>query len=134
MPVSRSSCFYGSGVERVDGPIDLAIANPPFILDGANRAYRDGGGTHGAQLCRSIGPGCRGPPARPGRPHASLHRQRHRRTARTAWNRRSRPRSTLSAARLHYAELDPDIFGEQLDEPGYEEVERIAAVGAVISR
>ena len=35
---------------------------------------------------------------------------------------------------LRYAELDPDIFGEQLDEPGYEDVERIAAVGAVIVR
>jgi hypothetical protein len=27
-----------------------------------------------------------------------------------------------------YEELDPDIFGGQLGEPGYEEVERIAAV------
>ena len=41
-------------------------------------------------------------------------------------------RRTLCA--LRYIELDPDIFGEQLDEPGYEDVERIAAVGAVIER
>ena len=33
-----------------------------------------------------------------------------------------------------YREIDPDIFGEQLDEPGYVEVERIAAVGVVITR
>jgi hypothetical protein len=29
-------------------------------------------------------------------------------------------------------ELDPDVFGEQLLEPGYEEVERIAAVGLTV--
>jgi hypothetical protein len=35
---------------------------------------------------------------------------------------------------LRYAEIDPDIFGEQLDEPGYDAVERIAAIAAVIRR
>jgi hypothetical protein len=35
---------------------------------------------------------------------------------------------------LDYAEIDSDIFGDQLDEPGYEQVERIAAIGAVITR
>ena len=35
---------------------------------------------------------------------------------------------------LRYEEIDPDIFGEQLDLPAYRTVERIAAVGAVISR
>ena len=35
---------------------------------------------------------------------------------------------------LRYREIDPDVFGEQLDLPGYEDVERIAAVGAVLSR
>jgi hypothetical protein len=33
---------------------------------------------------------------------------------------------------LRYAELDPDIFGELLEEPAYRDVERIAAVGAVL--
>jgi hypothetical protein len=35
---------------------------------------------------------------------------------------------------MSYAEIDPDIFGEELDSPGYEQVERIAAVGAVIEK
>jgi hypothetical protein len=35
---------------------------------------------------------------------------------------------------LRYTEIDPDIFGELLDQPGYETVERVAAVGAVISK
>jgi len=35
---------------------------------------------------------------------------------------------------LSYEEIDPDIFGEELDEPAYADVERIAAVGAVIRK
>ncbi len=33
-----------------------------------------------------------------------------------------------------YREIDPDVFGEQLTEPGYEQVERIAAVALTVTR
>jgi hypothetical protein len=33
---------------------------------------------------------------------------------------------------LSYRELDPDVFGEELEKPAYKDVERIAAIGAVI--
>jgi hypothetical protein len=33
-----------------------------------------------------------------------------------------------------YRELDPDVFGEELAEPGYEEVDRIAAVELIVTR
>jgi hypothetical protein len=33
---------------------------------------------------------------------------------------------------LRYEEIDPDVFGEELEEEPYRNVERIAAVGAVI--
>jgi hypothetical protein len=35
---------------------------------------------------------------------------------------------------LRWRELDPDIFGEELAKPHYEEVERIAAIGAVVEK
>ncbi len=35
---------------------------------------------------------------------------------------------------FHYEELDPDVFGEELDRPGYAAVERIAAVLLTLSR
>ena len=35
---------------------------------------------------------------------------------------------------LRYEELDPDIFGEELETPAYRDVERIALVSAVITR
>ena len=37
-------------------------------------------------------------------------------------------------ASMTYGEIDPDIFGEELEQPGYERVERIAAVGAVVEK
>ena len=39
-----------------------------------------------------------------------------------------RPALETQCNRWSSEELDPDIFGGQLGEPGYEEVERIAAV------
>ena len=122
----------GSGVDPVDGEIELAITNPPFIVDPASRAYRDGGDRHGAALsldwtlaaAAKLTPGGRvllytGSAIVGGedRLEAAL--------------REKLPRLGCT---LRYAELDPDIFGEQLDEPGYEDVERIAAVGAVVVR
>jgi hypothetical protein len=35
---------------------------------------------------------------------------------------------------LTYEEIDPDIFGEQLESAAYRGVERIAAVGATVQR
>ena len=35
---------------------------------------------------------------------------------------------------MRYEEIDPDIFGEELDGASYQDVERIAAIGAVIAK
>jgi hypothetical protein len=35
---------------------------------------------------------------------------------------------------VRYRELDPDVFGEELEKPAYRQVERIAAIGAVVER
>jgi methylase of polypeptide subunit release factors len=122
----------GNGIDRVLGPFDLAITNPPFIVDAQERTYRHGGDMHGAALslqwtlaaARMVAPGGRvllysGSAIVGGadRLEAAL-----------------RERLPDLGCTLRYAELDPDIFGEQLDEPGYEDVERVAAIGAVIQR
>ena len=41
-------------LHQVEGPLDLIIANPPYMLDPAGRAYRHGGGEHGAGLSLAI--------------------------------------------------------------------------------
>ena len=38
-----------------------------------------------------------------------------------------------AGASFDYAELDPDVFGSELDQPAYAGVERIAAVGLVVT-
>ena len=39
-----------AGLDDVPGPIDVVISNPPFIDDGGDRLYRDGGDMHGGAL------------------------------------------------------------------------------------
>ena len=68
----------------------------------------------------------------PGGTGPALYRERDRR-------RPGRPGAALrdglpSGCSLRYDEIDPDIFGEELERPRYAEVERIAAIGAVIRK
>lgn len=120
------------GLAGVEGAFDLAIANPPFIVDPAGPAYRDGGGPLGARLSLAWALEAARRVAAGGA--VLLY------TGSAVVAGRDVLQDSLEAAlaplgcTLRYAEIDPDIFGEQLDRPGYEEVERIAAVGAVIRK
>ena len=120
-----------SNLDGVDGEFDVIVANPPYIRDPARRLYRDGGGDGtavaldmaGAAAAR-LAPGGRlilytGAPVVAGK-HAL-----HRALAQIAAHH---------GAWLRYEELDPDVFGEELDTPGYAEVERIALVAAILDR
>jgi Methyltransferase small domain len=121
-----------SGLDGVEGPVDLVIANPPFIADPAGRLYRDGGGRHGAGLsldwslaaARRIEPGGT----------MLLYTGSAVVAGRDALREALADQLPALGCTLRYAELDPDIFGELLEQPGYGEVERIAAVGAVIGK
>ncbi len=120
----------GGGLDEVARPFDLVIANPPYIADAEGRTYRDGGAMHGAAVSlewalaavKAVAPGGR----------VLLY------TGSAIVDGKDELETALRAAlpelgcSLRYAELDPDIFGEELDQPGYGEVERIAAVGAAI--
>jgi methylase of polypeptide subunit release factors len=122
----------GSGLDPVEGEIDLAITNPPFILDPSSRTYRDGGDRHGAalSLAWTLAAATRLTPG--GR--VLLYTGSAIVAGEDRLAAALRERLPRLGCTLRYAELDPDIFGEQLDEPGYEDVERIAAVGADIIR
>jgi hypothetical protein len=41
-------------LDQVDGPFDLIISNPPFMIDPVGRTYRDGGGATGNDLSLKI--------------------------------------------------------------------------------
>lgn len=124
----------GDSLDAVDGPVDCIIANPPFIVDDLGRAYRDGGDALGTgvaltwarEAMRRLEPG------------GTLLLY----TGTPIVNGEDQLLQTLAADAdeagfaLSYEELDPDIFGEELGNPAYVEagVERIAAVGAVLTR
>jgi methylase of polypeptide subunit release factors len=116
---------------EVPSGCDLVIANPPYMMDPLQRAYRNGGSMLGGEIA---------------------HR----------WTRQAleslRPGGTLllytgaafaagnapaieeiaalcraAGARMQVDELDPDVFGEDLEKPAYRCVERIAAMGLSIT-
>lgn len=121
-----------SGLYGIDGPVDLVIANPPFVTDPAKRLYRDGGGMHGARLSLDWALAA----ARRIEPGGTILLY----TGSAIVDGRDGLREALAErmpdldCSLRYAEIDPDIFGELVEQPGYEGVERVAAVGVVISR
>ncbi len=116
-----------------EGGYDLILANPPFISSASSsRTYSNGGGLDGAEVslrwaldgAAKLAPGGR----------MLLY------TGSSIRSGEDRLRSTLAVqltdlgCSLAYDEIDPDIFGGLLGGPEYEGVERIAAVGAVITR
>ena len=117
--------------DRLPCSPELVIANPPYMIDDAGRAYRHGGELCGGQVALE-------------------------------WTRdalaRLRPGGTLllytgaaivggaapllaeleracreAGAAMSWAEIDPDVFGEELATPRYAAVERIAVVGVVVT-
>jgi len=116
---------------QVDGAIDTVIANPPFIADPLGRAYRDGGADWGTalsvriagQALQRLSPGGRlllysGAPIVAGRDVLADALEPLRSHAVSEWR---------------YEEIDPDIFGEELVEPAYANVERLAAVALTVT-
>ncbi|WP_313652039.1 class I SAM-dependent methyltransferase [Pseudomonas soli] len=116
----------------ITGTFDLIVANPPYMLDACQRVYRHGGGTLGADLslriveqaCERLTPGGT----------LLLYTGVAIVEGRDALLEAVRLRLAGPDLSWHYRELDPDVFGEQLLEPGYEQVERIAAVALTVTR
>ncbi|HEY7807164.1 MAG TPA: methyltransferase [Croceibacterium sp.] len=109
---------------------DVVVANPPYMIDNARRSYRDGGDLFGGavaldwagQAMAKLAPG------------ATLLLY----TGVAVVAGASPLVSALeracadAGALLEIEEIDPDVFGEELEQPVYAEVERIAAIGVVI--
>ncbi len=110
----------------IPGRFDLIVANPPYLVDPAERAYRHGGGPLGAGLSLMI-------------LDAALDRLAPGGTlllyTGAAIVRGNDPFHDAAAARLakidmawRYEEIDPDVFGEELESGVYAATDRIAAV------
>jgi methylase of polypeptide subunit release factors len=125
-------CRHSNILNGVDGAFDLIVANPPYMKDSRRRAYRHGGDALGADLSvrivresiQRLAPG------------GSL-------VLYTGVAMVGEDDPFFSAVQNDieqpgfdwtYRELDPDVFGEELAEPGYEEVDRIAAIELIVTR
>lgn len=113
-------------LRSVDGKFELIVSNPPYLMDGDQRAYRHGGGELGAGLSIAVveeaierlSPG------------GTLLLYTGVALVANADPFRHAVDPLLSAAGFAwtYEEIDPDVFGEELDEPAYAFADRIAAV------
>ena len=120
------------GLSGATGPVDLIVANPPFIAGDGDRVYRDGGDMRGARL--SLEWTLAGATLLAPRGRILLYTGSAIVKGRDALHEALRARLDPARFDLSYAEIDPDIFGEQLEDAAYRDVERIAAVGAVVTR
>lgn len=114
----------------VAGNFDLIIANPPYMLDPAGRSYRDGGGAHGEGLALRV---IREALLRL-QPTGTLilYTGATNVAGRDTFLAAVAPILNAAGLVFEYEELDPDVFGEELTLAGYEQVERIAAVGLCV--
>ncbi len=124
--------YRSDGLASVAPGFDLAMANPPFVIDADGPAYRAGGGMRGAGLSLDWALAAAAALAPGGR--LLLYTGSAIVAGRDALREALDQKLPVLGCTLAYREIDPDIFGEELDKPAYCDVERIAAIGAVIAR
>jgi methylase of polypeptide subunit release factors len=111
---------------------DLVLANPPYMMDSGHRAYRDGGSLFGGAVALDW-------------VEQALERVRpdgaillytgaavvdgESPLAKAIEQACERARASLAIEHI-----DPDVFGYELAQPAYRDVERITVIGAVIRK
>ncbi|MDX3893739.1 class I SAM-dependent methyltransferase [Pusillimonas sp.] len=110
------------------GAFDLIVANPPYLNDSMQRAYRHGGGSHGQELAAAMLAAAL-PRLAPGGTMLLYTGTAFVEGRDTFLEAAGRVLDGGSHKwRWSYREMDPDVFGEELDSPAYQDAERIAAV------
>ena len=108
------------------GSFDLIVSNPPYLIDGTGRSYRHGGGQLGEGLSLEI--------LRQSLPRLSpggtflLYTGSAIVGGLDGFLQAAHDLLIGSKFDWSYKEMDPDVFGEELDLPAYAEADRIAAV------
>ncbi len=124
--LKRVAALRSDLLSGLEGSFDLVLANPPYLVDPGQRAYRHGGGPLGAGLSLAI-------------LDVSLERLSPGGTlvlytgaavvnGADPFRAAAAERLDRSKARWTYREIDPDVFGEELEAEAYRHTDRIAAV------
>lgn len=119
-------------LDATAGEFDLIVANPPYLLDPCERAYRHGGGELGAALSFDIVRAALQRLAPGGR--LLLYTGVAIVDGSDPFLARITPLLHAAGVEWSYEEIDPDVFGEELDEAEYRCVDRIAAVWLRVER
>ncbi|WP_259755205.1 class I SAM-dependent methyltransferase [Pseudomonas sp. GCEP-101] len=119
-------------LDGVDGQFDLIVANPPYLLDPDERTYRHGGGDYGGGLSLRI--------VETALERLTVGGTLLLYTGAAVINGDAPLRRQVDAlladrpVSWRYEEMDPDVFGEELDSAAYRDAERIAAVTLTVKR
>lgn len=129
---ARARAVHSDLLDSVTGRFDLIVAHPPYLIDRHTRVYRHGGGPLGAALSLSI-------------LRAGIDRLDNGGTlllftgvamldGEDPFLRQAETILDATPMRWSYREVDPDVFGEELDYPPYDQADRIALVVLEVSR
>lgn len=130
--VENVSAYHSDILAGTSGEFDLIVANPPYMQDTQQRAYRHGGEQLGSELSvrilkqaverLTVGGSLVLYTGAPSVEGVDLFLEQARAVVDTpelAWT---------------YREMDPDVFGEELEAAPYERADRIAAVVLTVTR
>jgi methylase of polypeptide subunit release factors len=117
----------GSTLACVEGEFDLIVANPPYLVDKEARTYRHGGGDLGRSLGLRMATEALGRLAPGGR--LLFYTGVAIVDGKDPLLAELMPVLNDAGMRWRYEEIDPDVFGEELLQPAYKAIDRIAAVG-----
>jgi methylase of polypeptide subunit release factors len=128
---ARVETTYSDILSGIEGHVDLVISNPPYMVDDTERTYRHGGEQLGAALSVRIAEQALSRLTTGGK--LVLY------TASaivdgvdTFWQT-VKPLLSGDNHVIHYEEIDPDVFGEELQRQAYQTVDRLAVVGLVVT-
>ena len=127
-----AACVHSDVLQGVEGSFELIAANPPYLVDEGARLYRDGGGLYGAELSVRIVRECL-PRLAPGGT-LLLYSGAPVVDGEDVLLAALQPLLDVRDVEARYEEVDPDIFGEELERPAYAQVERIAVVTLRVRR
>jgi SAM-dependent methyltransferase len=121
-----ASAVQSDLLNSVEGSFDLILSNPPYLIDALRRDYRHGGGESGEGLSLNIlDAAC---DRLNGGGTLALYTGSAIFDGADAFKEEAHRRLAGRGLAHDYREIDPDVFGEELEAGCYTRADRIAAV------